>query len=41
MSDDTEDLEALAEHVDHLQNRINRLWHFYGGQHDQKTRGYW
>ena len=41
MSDeeDTEDLDALAEHVDHLQNRINRLWHFYGGSHDQKTHG--
>ncbi len=41
MSDenDTEDLDALAEHVNHLQNRINRLKHFYGGNHDQKTHG--
>ncbi len=36
---DTEDLDALAEHVNHLQNRINRLKHFYGGNHDQKTHG--
>ena len=39
MSDDTEDLDALAEHVNHLQNRVNRLWHLYGGNHDQLTHG--